>query len=62
MSVIDDLTAAVETYPKSNVQIQIEDPQFPGEVLNVDEEGTFKFRVTNNGPLNLTDVSVKIKA
>jgi Aminotransferase class-V len=60
MSVIDDLTAAVETYPKSNVHIHIEDPQFPGEVLNVDEEGTFKVRVTNNGPLNLTDVSVKI--
>ncbi len=61
MSVIDDLTAAVEAYPKSNVQIQIEDVQFPGEVLNVDEEGTFKVRVTNNGPLNLTDVTVKIK-
>ena len=61
MSVIDDLTAAVEFYPKSNVQIQIEDVEFPGDVLNVDEEGTFKVRVTNNGPLNLTDVSVKIK-
>jgi hypothetical protein len=61
MSVIDDLTTAVETYPKSNVQIQIEDVEFPGDVLNVDEEGSFKVRVTNNGPLNLTDVTVKLK-
>jgi hypothetical protein len=61
MSVIDDLTAAVETYPKTNVQVQIEDVEFPNEVLNVNEEGSFKVRVTNNGPLNLTDVSVKVK-
>jgi hypothetical protein len=61
MSVIDDLSAAVETYPKSNVQIQIEDVDFPGDVLNVKEEGTYVVRVTNNGPLNLTDVTVKIK-
>jgi hypothetical protein len=61
MSVIDDLTTAVEAYPKSNVQIHIEDVEFPGDVLNVDEEGSFKVRVTNNGSLNLTDVTVKIK-
>ena len=42
MSVIDDLTAAVEAYPRSNVQILIEDPEFPGDVLNVEEEGSFK--------------------
>jgi hypothetical protein len=61
MTVINDLDAALQTYPETNVQLSIEEVEFPGDALNVNEEGSFRVRITNNGPLNLTDVTLKIK-
>jgi uncharacterized membrane protein len=61
MTVINDLDAALQTYPETNVQLSIEEVEFPGDALNVNEEGSFRVRITNNGSLNLTDVTLKIK-
>jgi hypothetical protein len=60
-SVITELNTAVATYPETNVVLEIVEVEFPYDALNVDEEGSFRVRVTNNGPLNLTDVTLKIK-
>jgi hypothetical protein len=61
MSVFDDMTAALATYPVTDVLLEIVDVVVPGNVLNVTEEATFKVKVTNNGPLNLTGVTLRIK-
>jgi hypothetical protein len=43
------------------VQLEIVEVTFPGDVIDVTEEGTFKVKVTNTGPLKLTDVNIKVK-
>jgi hypothetical protein len=60
MTLIDDLTRAIHDYPDTDVQLEIVDVTFPGDVVNVLEEGRFRVRVTNNGALILRDVTVKV--
>ena len=62
MAFFDDMTTALETYPVDNVTIEIVDVVFAGSAINVGEEGTFKVRVNNNGPLEMTDVILKISS
>ena len=61
MGFFDDFTNALETYPETGVQLEIVAVSFPDSVLNVEETATFRVKVTNTGPLNLTDVSLRIK-
>jgi hypothetical protein len=61
MGFLDDFTNAPETYPENGVQLEIVEVSFPDSVLNVEETATFRVKVTNTGPLNLTDVSLRIK-
>jgi hypothetical protein len=61
MGFFDDMTAAVASYPVDDVLIQIVEFTFPDDVLNVGELATFKVKVTNTGPLNLTNVTVRVK-
>lgn len=61
MGVIEDLDAQIATYPETYVVLDLVEVDFPNEVLNVNEVGTFRVQVTNNGPMNLTDVTVKVK-
>ena len=44
-----------------NVQLEIVEVTFSGSGLNEDEHGTFRVKVTNKGPLVLTDVTLRIK-
>ncbi len=60
MAFFDDMNDALEIYPVDNVTIEIIDVTFTGNALNVNEEGTFRVRVNNNGPLELTDVTLKV--
>jgi hypothetical protein len=57
----EDLVAAVEAYPQSFIKIEIIDVEFPDDVLNVDEIGSFKVKVTNTGALNIDNVTLKVK-
>jgi uncharacterized membrane protein len=61
MAFFDDMTAALATYPETDVDLQIVDVVTPGDVLNVGETATFRVQVTNRGPLNLTGVTLRIK-
>jgi hypothetical protein len=61
MPLFDDMVAAVENYPVDDVVLEIVDVALPGNVLNVSEEATFKVKITNNGPLNMTDVTLRVK-
>jgi hypothetical protein len=56
----DSFTTAIETYPDDNVELEIVDVSFPGSALNEHEVGNFNVRVTNNGPVTLKDVQLKI--
>jgi hypothetical protein len=60
MAFFDDMTTALETYPVANVTLEIIEVDFPGSALNARDEGTFRVRINNNGPLELTDVALKI--
>lgn len=60
MPFFDDMTTALETYPVTDVKLEIVDVTFAGSTLNVDEIATFKVKVTNTGPLNLTGVTVRV--
>lgn len=62
MGFFDDMTKAVETYPVADVELEIVDVTFPGVALNVNEVASFRVKVTNTGPLVLTDVTLRIKA
>jgi hypothetical protein len=61
MGFFDDMTTALATYPETDVTIELVDVVTPGSVLNVNEVGTFRVKVTNTGPLNLTGVTLRIK-
>ncbi len=61
MAFFDDMTSAVSTYPETEVTIEIIDVVTEGNALNVNEQASFKIKVTNNGPLNLTGVTLRVK-
>lgn len=60
MAFFDDMNAALEAYPLTDVQLEIVDVTFPGSALNTGETGSFRVKVTNTGPLNLTGVTVRV--
>jgi hypothetical protein len=61
MAFFDDMTAALASYPVTDVDLEIVDVVTPGDVLNVSEVSQFRVQVTNRGPLNLTGVTVRIR-
>ena len=62
MAFFDDMAAALQAYPETCVTLEIVDVSFTGDVLNANEEATFKVLVYNNGPLQLTGVRLRIKS
>jgi hypothetical protein len=56
----DEMVAAIENYPAVDIDIDIVEVSVPGDVLNVSEIASFRVRVTNNGPLNLTGVTLRV--
>jgi hypothetical protein len=56
----DDMMVALKAYPETYVTLEIINVRGVGDVVNVNNEGTFKVKLTNNGPLNLTGVTVRI--
>ena len=57
----EDMTAAVGAYPAASVDLEIVDVVVPGSVINVNEKPSFRVKVTNRGPLEMTGVTLRIK-
>ena len=62
MPFFDDMATALAEYPVADVVLEIVDVVVPGNALNVNEIASFRVRVRNNGPLSLTNVTVRVKA
>jgi hypothetical protein len=61
-TILDQIAGAVAAYPATDVRLDIIDVTFPGDALNTNEQGGFVVKVTNNGPLTMKDVLVKVVA
>ena len=57
----NDFRAAMHDYPEQFVELEIVEVDFPGSVLNTSDEGSFRVLLTNNGLLDMTDVTLKIQ-
>jgi hypothetical protein len=57
----NDFRAAMHDYPEQFVRLEIVDVDIPGNVLNTREEGKFMVQLTNNGLLDMTDVTLKVR-
>jgi hypothetical protein len=57
----NDFLAAMHDYPEQYVTLEIVEVDFPNDALNTSEEGSFRVRLTNNGLLDMTDVSLKVR-
>ena len=60
MPIFEQILTELETYPQDYLVLEIVDVGIPGEVLNVNDIAPFKIRVTNNGPLHLTNVTLRV--
>jgi hypothetical protein len=61
MGFFEDMTAAVERYPETYVELEIVEIDVPGDAINVSEIVNFRVKVTNTGPLHLDGVTLRIK-
>jgi hypothetical protein len=62
MTVLDDFSQAIAGYPVDNVDLEFVELEFAGDVLNKSETAQFRIKVTNRGPLNMTQVRLHIEA
>jgi len=62
MSVLQDLVTEIETYPHTYLTVEVIDVDPPGSAINVNEDVTFNLQVTNSGPLNVKNLTLKIFA
>ena len=61
MEFLQQMIGAIEHYPADSVKLEIIDVDFPGDSLNESETGTFRVKVTNEGPLDMTNVTLQIQ-
>ena len=61
MGVLDDISAAVTTYPRDYLTVEIVEVDPPGDVINEDEEVSFRIQVANDGPLDANQVSLLVE-
>jgi len=56
-----DFRLAMDDYPEEFVTLEIVQVEFPGSFINQGEEGNFMVQLTNNGALDMTDVTLKVQ-
>jgi hypothetical protein len=61
MSLLDDLADEVQAYPHNYLEVEIIDVDPPGNVVNEDEEVSFRIQVSNSGPLDANDLSLLVE-
>jgi hypothetical protein len=57
----NDFRAAMHDYPEQFVTLEIVEVDFSGRVINTREEGTFRVQLTNNGLLDMTSVTLRVR-
>jgi hypothetical protein len=57
----NEFRAAMHDYPEQFVVLEIVEVEFPNDALNTKEKGSFRVRLTNNGLLDMTDVTLKVR-
>lgn len=57
-TLLEDLEQAIESYPRTYLTVDIYDVNEPGGAWNVGQNGTFKVRVRNDGPLNVDNLTL----
>jgi hypothetical protein len=57
---LNDFRNAIHDYPEQFVTLEIVDVEISGEFVNMLEVGKFMVRLTNNGLLNMTDVTLRV--
>src|SRR3954464_14805519 len=63
-TVLADLQNAIETYPQTYLTVEIYDVDPPGSgtAINEDEDVTFRVRVNNSGPVDVTALTLLVEA
>ncbi|MEN8374743.1 MAG: hypothetical protein ABFS34_04785 [Gemmatimonadota bacterium] len=61
MGMLDDLLAAINTYPSDSVTVDVVDFEEPGAHINVKEICRFRVRVRNNGQLDMRNVRLHVE-
>ena len=61
MGVLDDISAAVATYPREYLTVEIVEVEPPGGLIHEDEEVPFRIQVANDGPLDANQVSLLVE-
>ena len=60
MGILQDLDTAIRSYVSDSVDLDVVDVTPAGNTINVSEVTGFQARVSNNGLLKMTDVSLQI--
>ena len=61
MGILDDISTAVTTYPRDYLIVEIVEVDPPGDLINEDEEVSFRIQVANDGPLDANQVSLLVE-
>jgi hypothetical protein len=61
MGLLDDIADAVEAYPHEYLEIEIVEVDWPGNVIDAGEDVTFRFQVSNSGPLDVNEVTLLVE-
>jgi hypothetical protein len=59
-TILDQLVAEVEAYPLTDMQVEVLDLSFADGEINVNDVEAFRIRVTNHGPLTVTQLRLKV--
>lgn len=57
-TILEDLEQAIESYPRTHMTVDIYDVNDPGGSWNVGQNGTYKVRVRNDGPLDVDGLTL----
>jgi len=61
MGLLDEIANAVEAYPHEYLEIEIVEVDWPGNVIDSAEDVTFRFQVSNTGPLDVNDLTLLVE-
>jgi hypothetical protein len=61
MGLLDDIADAVVAYPHDYLEIEIVEVDWPGNVINAGEDVTFRFQVSNSGPLDVNELTLLVE-